>query len=131
MALLAIDLGLKRIGLAYSPGGKLAVPLNAVQRINRDQAAAEVRKVIDEYRIDHLVAGVPLGGSSEAEMKRRIAHFTGLLKLDIPLSYQDEADSSAEAAERSRGRLGKEKDGRLDSLAAQIILERFLEKKGD
>lgn len=131
MPLLAIDLGLKRIGLAYSPGGSLAVPLNAIIRINRDQAAAEVRKVIDEYRIDHLVVGVPIGGSSEAEMKRRIAHFTALLRMDIKLSYQDEAGTSAEAAERSRGRLGKEKDGRLDSLAAQIILERFLERKHD
>ena len=129
MALLAIDLGLKRIGLAYSPNGSLAVPLGAVQRINRDQAAAEVRKVIETYRIDHLVVGVPVGGSSEAEMRRRIAHFVGLLNLEIAVSYQDEAGSSIEAAERAGGRLGREKDGRLDSLAAQIILERFLEKK--
>ena len=131
MALLAIDLGLKRIGLAYSPEGKMALPLNAIIRKNRHQAAAEVLEAIKAYRIDHLVVGIPIGGSSEEEMRRRVAHFVGLLDCGLPVSYQDEAGSSIEASERAAGRLGRSKDGRLDSLAALVILERWLEANKD
>jgi putative Holliday junction resolvase len=126
---LAIDLGLKRIGLAYSPDNKLALPLKAIIRKNRVQAAAAVQSVIAEYNVDAVAIGVAIGGESEEETRRRAAHFAGLLKLEIPVFYQDEAFSSQEAARLAKGRLGKAKDGRLDSLSAMIILERFLERK--
>ena len=125
MSILALDLGLKRIGVAYSPDGSLALTLNAVIRRNRDQAAAEVRSLLAEYAVDRLVVGVPIGGRSEEVMRLRALHFVSLLGA-MPLSFQDESDSSIEAAERSAGMFGRAKDGRLDSLAAQIILERFL-----
>ncbi|MDR2034031.1 MAG: Holliday junction resolvase RuvX [Helicobacteraceae bacterium] len=129
MPTLAIDLGLKRVGIAYSPDNKLALPLNAIIRKNRDQAAIETLNAIAQYEIDQIVIGVPIGGKSEEEMRRRVEHFIGLLRLKIPVFYQDETDSSKDAAKRSKGRLGKTKDGRLDSLAASIVLERFLERK--
>jgi putative Holliday junction resolvase len=131
VAILALDLGLKRIGLAYSPDGKLALPIAAIIRKNRHQAAAEVDAAIAAYRVDRLVVGLPIGGSSEEEMRRRITHFVGLLKSPLAVAFQDEAGSSIEAQERAAGRLGRKKDGRLDSLAAQIILERWLEGEQD
>jgi putative Holliday junction resolvase len=126
---LAIDLGLKRIGLAYSPDDKLALTLNAIIRVNRDQAAKAARAVALERNIDRIVIGVPIGGSSEEQMRRRAAHFAALIGLAVPVFYEDETNSSQEAAALGGGRLGKAKDGRLDSLAALIILERFLERK--
>jgi putative Holliday junction resolvase len=126
---LAIDLGLKRIGLAYSPDNKLALPLNAIIRKNRNQAALAAFNIAVEYNIDRIVIGAPIGSASENEMRRRAEHFIGLTKLSVPIFFQDEAFSSQEASERAKGRLGKTKDGRLDSLAALIILERFLEQK--
>ncbi|MDR2638432.1 MAG: Holliday junction resolvase RuvX [Helicobacteraceae bacterium] len=129
MPTLAIDLGLKRIGLAYSPDDKIALPLGAVIRVNRDQAAKAALGVAKAYNIDRIVFGVPIGGSSEEAMRRRAAHFAALIGLDAPVFYEDETNSSQEAATLAAGRLGKTKDGRLDSLAALIILERFLERK--
>ena len=93
MKYIAIDLGLKRIGLAYSAHKDIATPLPAVQRKNRDQASREVKKVIDEWEVDAVVIGIPLGGSSEDEMKRRIEHFMNLVDFKGEIFYQDEAGS--------------------------------------
>ncbi|HIP19420.1 MAG TPA: Holliday junction resolvase RuvX, partial [Sulfurovum sp.] len=66
-------------------------------------------------------------GSSEEEMKRRIKHFVSLLALTIPVVYQDEQGSSFEAKELTMGNFRHKRDGRLDSVAAKIILERYLD----
>ncbi|GHV05010.1 putative pre-16S rRNA nuclease [Campylobacterota bacterium] len=122
MSILALDLGLKRIGVAYSPDGKIAVAIDPVMRRNRNQAASEIRKIIAEKKIDHLVIGVAIGGDSENEMRRRTTHFVGLLECGCAVSFQDESFSSKEAAAYA----STKKDGRIDSISALIILERFL-----
>ena len=126
MKVIAIDLGLKRIGLAYSADGNIVTPLNAVERKNRNQASAAVKAVIDEWGAEAVVIGIPMGGSSEDEMRRRVAHFMNLVGYEGPLYYQDESDSSLEAEEMMKGQIRHKKDGRIDSLAAKIILERWL-----
>ena len=129
MKYIAIDLGLKRIGLAYSAHKDLVTPLPAVIRKNRNQASDEVRKVIKEWEADAVVIGVPLGGSSEDEMKRRIAHFMNLVAFEGEVFYQDEAGSSLEAENMMKGEIKYVRDGRIDSLSAMIILQRFLQTK--
>lgn len=129
MPLMAIDLGLKRIGIAFSHDSKMVLPLDPIMRKNRNQAASDLKKKIEEYKITHLVIGIPIGGSSEEEMRRRAEHFVGLLDLIIPISFQDEAFSSYEAYDENRDRIGTKKDGKLDSLSAVKILERFLARK--
>jgi len=121
-----IDVGLKRIGTAICLDGKIVLPQNAILRKNRNQAAREVRHFLEEWEIGKLVVGLPKGGSSEAEMERRIKHFVSLLELTIPVVYQDEQGSSFEAKEMTMGDFKHKRDGRLDSVAAQIILERYL-----
>jgi len=126
---IAIDLGLKRIGLAYSAHQDIVTPLPAVIRKNRNQASSEVKKVIQEWEADAVVIGVPLGGSSEDEMRRRIEHFMNLVDFSGELFYQDEAGSSLEAENMMKGKIKYIRDGRVDSLSAMIILQRFLAKK--
>lgn len=126
MKYMAIDLGLKRIGLAYSAHKDLVTPFPAVIRKNRDQASSEVRKVIEEWEIDTVIIGIPLGGSSEDEMRRRIAHFMGLVAFDGEVIYQDEAGSSLEAEKLMKGEIKYIRDGRVDSISAMIILQRYL-----
>jgi len=126
MKYIAIDLGLKRIGLAYSAHKAIVTPLQAVIRKNRNQASAEVKKVLLEWEVDAVVIGVPLGGSSEEEMKRRIAHFMNLVAFDGEVFYQDEAGSSLEAEALMKGEIKYVRDGRIDSLSAMIILQRYL-----
>ena len=128
MKYIAIDLGLKRIGLAYSAHKTIVTPLPAVIRKNRNQASLEVKKVIDEWEVDAVVIGVPLGGSSEEEMKRRIAHFMNLVAFEGELFYQDEAGSSLEAENMMKGEIKYIRDGRIDSISAMIILQRYLKR---
>jgi putative holliday junction resolvase len=123
---IAIDLGLKRIGLAYSAHKDIVTPLPAVQRKNRDQAAAEVKKILQEWEADAVVVGIPLGGSSEDEMRRRIAHFMNLVGFEGEIFYQDEAGSSLEAENMMKGDIKYIRDGRVDSISAMIILQRYL-----
>jgi len=123
---IAIDLGLKRIGLAYSAHKDLVTPLQAVMRKNRNQASDEVRAVIKEWEADAVVIGIPLGGSSEDEMRRRIAHFMNLVDFKGEVFYQDEAGSSKEAEALMKGEIKQVRDGRVDSISAMIILQRYL-----
>jgi len=124
MKLIAIDLGLKRIGLAYSAHKDIVTPLPAVIRKNRNQASRDVKKVLDEWEVEGVVVGIPMGGSSEEDMRKRVAHFMNLVDFKGEVFYQDEAGSSLEAEELLKGNY--KRDGRVDSLAAKIILERFL-----
>lgn len=126
----SIDVGLKRIGFAYSPDGSVVFPLDAIMRKNRDQASSDLKKLLDKYNIQILVVGLPKGGDSEDEMKRRIEHFVSLIKFDGKVFYQDEYGSSSEAKELTAGVFKHKKDGKLDSVSAQLILERWLRTQG-
>jgi len=130
MKYIAIDLGLKRIGLAYSAHKDIVTPLPAIIRKNRNQASMEVKKVLLEWEVNAVVIGIPLGGSSEDEMRRRIEHFMNLVDFDGDVFYQDEAGSSLEAENMMKGEIKYIRDGRVDSISAMIILERYLLKTG-
>ena len=126
MKYIAIDLGLKRIGLAYSAHKDLVTPLPAVERKNRNQASRDVKKVLDEWEADAVVIGIPMGGSSEDEMRRRVAHFMNLVDFKGDIFYQDEAGTSIEAENMIKGEIKYTRDGRIDSISAMIILQRYL-----
>ncbi len=126
MKLASIDVGLKRIGVAICLDGKIALPQDAILRKNRNQAARDVNAFLREWEIDKLIVGLPKDGSSSEEMERRIKHFVSLLELSIPVEYQDEQGSSIEAKELTQGIFRHKKDGKIDSIAAKIILERYL-----
>ena len=122
----SLDIGLKRIGVALCLDEHIVLPQDAILRKNREQAARDVNTFLTDWKIEKLIIGLPKGGSSEDEMKRRIEHFIALLHLSIPYDFQDEYGTSHEADERLAGRRGKRKDGKADSIAASIILERYL-----
>ena len=126
MKLASIDVGLKRIGVAICLDGKIVMPQNAILRKNRNQAARDVKAFLEEWEIDKLIVGLPKDAESSEEMERRIKHFVSLLDLDIEVAYQDEQSSSIEAKELTMGQFKHKKDGKLDSIAAKIILERWL-----
>jgi len=126
MKYLAIDLGLKRIGIAYAAHKDIVTPLPAIIRKNRNQAADELKVLIEEWGAEALVVGIPLGGSSEEEMKRRVEHFLGLVGFKGEIFFQDEAGSSLEAESLMKGEMKYIRDGRVDSISAMIILQRYL-----
>jgi len=127
MKIASIDVGLKRIGVAICLDGKVVFPQDAILRKNRNQAAREVKEFLNEWEIETLIVGLPKGGSSEEEMERRIKHFVSLLELEhIVIKYQDEQGTSFEAKELTKGIFKHKRDGKIDSIAAKIILERWL-----
>ncbi|EAJ7104312.1 Holliday junction resolvase RuvX [Campylobacter upsaliensis] len=123
MRALALDLGLKRIGLALYVEN-IAMPLNAILRKNRNQATNEVRKLIEEHQISKLIVGLPKGGASEVEMTKRVQHFISLLEFDGEVIFVDEAYTSKEAQGLGVAN-SRKKDGKLDSLAALIMLRGY------
>ena len=122
----SMDVGLKRIGVAICLCGNVITPQTAIFRKNRNQAARDVDSFLNEWEINTLVVGVPKGGASEAEMTRRIEHFTSLLEFSGTIEYQDEYGSSIEAKEMMQGVTKQKRDGKVDSMAAKVILERWL-----
>ena len=125
MKLASIEIGLKRIGVAINIASDIVTPQNAILRKNRNQAANEVKAFLKEWEIDKLIVGFP---SASEEMQRRIKHFVTLLDIDIPIEYCEENMSSIEAEDMMKGQIKYKRDGRVDSLAAKIILERYLSK---
>jgi len=126
MKLACIDVGLKRIGVAICLDGNIVVPQDAILRKNRNQAARDINTFIKEWEIEKLIVGLPKDSTNSEEMERRITHFVSLLKLSMPVAYQDEQSSSIEAKELTQGVFKHKKDGKIDSIAAKIILERYL-----
>lgn len=127
--IIALDIGLKRVGVALSLGQGVVMPQDAIIRKNRNQAAAQVQQLIHDWKATKVVVGLPKGGSDEDEMERRIRHFMGLVDCELPLYFVDEYGSSVEAKERMKGITKQRRDGKVDSLAAVIILERYLSQK--
>jgi putative Holliday junction resolvase len=123
LKLACIDIGLKRIGVAISLTRDIVTPQSAILRKNRNQAANDVNSFLKEWEIEKLVVGFP---SASLDMQKRIEHFVGLLELKIPYVLQEENMSSIEAEDLIKGKIKYKRDGRIDSLAAKIILERFL-----
>ena len=126
MKIAALDIGLKRVGLAICLNNSIVLPQKAIIRKNRDQAAKDVDSFLDEWQIELVVVGLPQSGSSKDEMQRRVKHFISLLKFDKRVEFIDEYGSSYEAKEMIKGKIKQKRDGRIDSLAAKIILERYL-----
>lgn len=124
MKALALDLGLKRIGLALCVDKKIALPLEGIMRKNRNQAAKEIKEIISQHQISLLIVGIPKGGSSENVMRKRTQHFVSLLEFEGEIVFVDESYTSREALKFGVIR-SKKKDAKLDSLAALIMIKDY------
>jgi putative Holliday junction resolvase len=123
MKIMAIDVGLKRIGVAYTPNESVVVPLPAVIRKNRNQASKEISKLLKEWKIEKLIVGIPY---TNEDTSNRIKHFTKLIEFEGDIEFVDESFSSFEVEMAIKGQIKHKRDGRIDSLAAKNILERYL-----
>lgn len=122
----SIDIGLKRIGCAVSLMSEIVNPQEAILRKNRNQASRDVDSFLQEWEIDSLVVGYP---ASSEDMIKRVNHFVTLLEFKGEIIFQNENLSSLEAKELTMGEIKHKRDGRIDSIAAKIILERFFDKR--
>ncbi len=126
MLVLGIDYGTKYFGLAFADTqNEVALPLKELSVKNKTQAAAELRQLIKERKIEKLVFGLPLNFHfEETPLCAEIREFAEALaeETGAQLSYQNEVLTTDLAKELSGT---KHKD---NSLAAKIILEDYLVK---
>lgn len=135
---LGFDYGRRRIGVAVggSATGR-ATPL-AVVRCRQDGPDwAAIADLVDEWRPDRLVVGLPYNDDgSESEMTRLARRFAGRLqaRFRIPSELVDERLSSREAEDRLRGeraagtRRRRVRKEDVDMGAAAVILQGWLDQ---
>jgi putative Holliday junction resolvase len=138
MRTLAIDYGLRRVGLALSDeGGRFATPYEVLTISSPEQAATEVLQVVEKEGVERLVVGLPLNmDDSIGPAARSAAEWGEALggRAGLPVVFVDERLSSfaAEQAIVDRKRGGekitrKRKKEQLDALAAAGFLQAFLD----
>lgn len=131
MKLIALDVGTKRIGVAKADSAvRIAVPYAAVEVDGTEfQKIATLARAWD---IKSFVLGMPRNAQGEeTEQSRYVRKFAERLKKSIPdakICFQDESLTSVEAEKRLKGRKKSYKKGDIDSEAATIILQDFLEQ---
>lgn len=131
--ILGVDYGTKRVGLAISDTGrKIASPLQVLQRQNADQDGCVFKTLIGEERIGRIVVGLPVFTSGSESQKSREARAYGawLHQLTtLPVAFWDERFTSADAEQLllDAGLTKKRRQERLDMVAAQILLQTYLD----
>jgi len=133
--ILAIDHGLRRMGLAVSdPLGITAQGLETMQRKNKRTDLAHLQEVIDKYEVREIVLGLPLKMSGEhGAQSEKVTAFAEELrqKFNLPVHLWDERLTSAEANRVLReADLSIQKRAQaVDRMAAVLILQSFLEAR--
>lgn len=125
MAILGIDYGGRRIGVAVSDSGVLASPHSVIP--NQGDVIAELDRLGRELDVDTFVVGIPRRArSTDGEAKFRRFAEELRQKTCKTVVLWDETLTSVEAEERLResGRRGKDK---LDMYAATVILQSYLD----
>lgn len=132
MKLIALDVGTVRIGVAKADSAvRIAVPYAAVEVDgNEFQKIASLARAWD---INSFVIGLPRNSAGEETAQSKyVREFAKQLKSVIPeakICFQDESLTSVEAEKRLKSRKKGYKKGDVDSEAATIILQDFLEAK--
>jgi putative Holliday junction resolvase len=136
----ALDLGERRIGVAFSNTGRtLASPWGQVARtgdVGRDHEA--VVAVIDEVGATAVVVGLPLslsGGRGPAAQaaQREVASLREILEpLGVAVEMADERFTTVEAQRSltAAGRKGRAARSVIDSAAAMVLLQAWLDARG-
>jgi putative holliday junction resolvase len=130
---LAFDFGKKHIGVAVGRAeSRLAQALDTVAAHNHRPDWTHISRLIDEWRPCALVVGLPLNmDDSENEMTRAAKRFGNRLhgRYNLPVHMVDERLTSVVARNAlvEAGVPAKRHKGKLDKLAAQTILQAFLD----
>jgi putative Holliday junction resolvase len=135
--LLGIDYGKRCTGLAIAhPLTGSARPLAPLNANNDEALLRQVLKVLADWKPSQVVIGLPLSGSGdETDLSRAVRRFAAQLQQHLPelaIGFQDERLTSVAAAERhterrQQGRARQRDARQLDSVAASLILEAWMQ----
>ena len=127
MRVIALDIGDKRIGVAYADTKtKVSNPVKVV-------SIDELKDVIYDYEPDLLLSGLPLGlNGEETEQTKHVKEIAESIskQYNIDLDFVDERLSSKEAKAilKAQGLSEREMKGKLDAVAASLFLETWIEQ---
>ena len=137
MAIAALDLGSRRIGVAVTDAALMgAHPLGIVERRALKHDIDAIAAMLRDRDVNTIVVGLPLNmDGSEGPAARGARKFAERLaeKLGVDVEMFDERLTSFEARERLAdmpARKGTRKTG-LDALAAVVILEGWMHANPD
>lgn len=132
MRILGIDYGDARVGVAVSDLlGIMANGVGTIQNKSKKYLMAELGAVIDEYKPEKIVIGLPKNMDGSEGFRVDATHeFAGALKkiYDGDIVFWDERLSSMGAKRflNETNTRGKKRKDVLDTVAACIILEGYL-----
>jgi len=131
MRYIGIDLGTRRIGLAFGDELGVATPLPALTQAEPGPRWAALVAAIRERRADEIVLGHPLNMDDTVGPKAREAEaFAVKLRADLglPVHLVDERLTSyeAESSIAKAKRRDVRASGIIDSRAATLILQDYL-----
>lgn len=134
-----VDLGSRRIGIAVSDAeGSLAFPRpRIVRRGDRAADHAAIVEVVDEVGAEVVVVGLPLsldgscGPAARAAAEEARALAAALASRGVRVETVDErlTTVTAEAALGTAGRRGQQRRLRVDSAAAAVLLQSWLDAR--
>ena len=135
MKYLGFDLGTRTLGISISDESKTLARTLTTLRFSGDydELLEPIKQIVDEEKIEKIILGLPINmnytigdrGRETLEFKEKIEDY-----LNIEVVTQDERLSTVEAnnyllqADLSR----KKRKKHIDSLAANIILQTYLDK---
>ena len=135
---IGLDVGTRTIGVAVSdPLGFTAQPVATLERLGKKTDVPKLIALADQYDAAGFVFGLPLRTDGtegpEAEGVRRFAAHVESGKPSLKQAFEDERFTTAIAQKvlqeaRVRGR--KKKKQVVDRMAAQLILQSWLDRTG-
>jgi putative holliday junction resolvase len=131
--ILALDFGRVRIGAAISDELQLlAHPLETIPA--NDQAPSRVAQIVREKEVDHVVAGIPRRmngqiGAAATEVLQFVEKLREILPCPVVTWDERLTTAAAHRALRSAGKKTRHTRGYVDQVAAQMILQSYLDRR--
>lgn len=132
---IGLDIGDVRTGIARSDALQMMAFPHIVVSAKSDQEMAEsVAKEIQSLAPVLVVAGMPLDHNGTPGLQaKRVESLIGRLRslLEVGIVTQDERFSTAEAnrVARQMNARGKKRKGKVDKIAATLILQTWLDRQ--
>ena len=133
--ILSLDVGEKRIGVAISDELHItAQGLETIQQKGKEHTLGTIRDLVEKHDVNKIIVGMPLNmNGTKGQRAKATESFISALKkkFTIPIETIDERLSTAQGerllieADVSR----KKRKASLDKIAAQLILQTYLDSK--
>ncbi len=134
--ILAIDLGDRRTGLATCDElGMTVAPRDVLEQRDPTTLLQTIAELVAEEEFDRIVLGLPLNmdgtEGDRAKVTRAFAKKLAATTPECPIEFWDERLTSVEAEGilKARGVHGSKRRGRVDAVAACVLLQAYLDHR--